>query len=72
MGVVKLFRTNKETFSVKELSSSEVKLEKELQKLIEQNLEEILGIAFLATEYPTSKSHSGRLILGVLMKMVAL
>lgn len=36
---------------VKELKGSSVVLEKEIQNLIEQNMEEFFGIRFLATEY---------------------
>ncbi len=36
-------------------------LEKPLQTLIEQNLETLLGIRFLATEYSTGKTHAGRI-----------
>jgi RecB family endonuclease NucS len=34
-------------------------LEKPLQYLIEENLAPWLGIRFLATEYPTGKTHAG-------------
>ena len=37
------------------------KNEKELQKIIEVNLESSFGIKFLATEYTTSKQHGGRI-----------
>lgn len=36
-------------------------LEKPLQTLIEANLEVLLGIRFLATEYSTGKTHGGRI-----------
>ena len=36
---------------VKELKGSSVILEKEIQNLIEKNMEEFFGIRFLATEY---------------------
>lgn len=36
-------------------------LEKPLQTLIEGNLEPLLGVRFLATEYSTGKTHSGRI-----------
>lgn len=39
---------------VKRLTAKDVRLEKDLQKLFEENLEEILNILFLATEYSTS------------------
>jgi len=36
-------------------------LEKPLQTLIEKNLEELLGVRFLSTEYSTGKTHAGRI-----------
>ncbi|CAN7727041.1 hypothetical protein LJR161_006147 [Variovorax paradoxus] len=36
-------------------------LEKPLQTLIEANLDALLGIHFLATEYSTGKTHAGRI-----------
>jgi predicted transport protein len=36
-------------------------LEKPLQTLIEQNLEPLLGVRFLANEYSTGKAHAGRI-----------
>src|SRR5687767_666462 len=36
-------------------------LEKPLQRLIEDNMEGLLGVRFLATEYPTGRTHSGRI-----------
>ncbi len=47
-----LFKIN--NTSVKKLSYKELDLEKRLQKLFEGNLNEILGITFLASEYSTS------------------
>ncbi|KXV03413.1 transporter [Caballeronia megalochromosomata] len=44
-----------------ELDGHASDLEKPLQSLIEQNLEALLGIRFLATEYATGKTHSGRI-----------
>lgn len=35
-------------------------LEKLLQMLIENNLEPLFGIRFLASEYPIGKAHAGR------------
>lgn len=48
MSEIKLFNTQNQ---VKELASSEVLLEKELQSLIEQNMEIFFGIRFLKSEY---------------------
>jgi predicted transport protein len=44
-----------------ELQSNASDLEKPLQTLIETNLESLLGIRFLATEYSTGKTHAGRI-----------
>lgn len=44
-----------------ELEGSASDLEKPLQKLIEANLEKMLGIRFLASEYGTGKVHGGRI-----------
>lgn len=53
-------------FALAEGLASELKgfasdLEKPLQNLIEKNLEVLLGIRFLATEYSTGKTHAGRI-----------
>ncbi len=45
---IKLFSTNGK---VQELNSSKVLLEKELQNLIEQNMETFFGVRFLKSEY---------------------
>ncbi len=44
-----------------ELSGSSVALEKSLQTYIEHNLEALLGIRFIASEYSTGKTHGGRI-----------
>jgi RecB family endonuclease NucS len=36
-------------------------LERPLQNLIEKNLEVLLGVRFLTTEYSTGKTHAGRI-----------
>jgi len=56
---IKLFRIQREVAS--ELQGDASDLEKPLQSLIERNLEPLLGIRFLATEYSTGKTHSGRI-----------
>ncbi len=45
----------------RELKGSSVALEKSLQTYIEENLESILGITFLESEYSTGKTHAGRI-----------
>lgn len=44
-----------------ELHSSSVSLEKEIQKIVENNLEGFFGIRFLASEYSTGTRHGGRI-----------
>jgi predicted transport protein len=44
-----------------EIRSQASDLEKPLQALIEKNLDTLLGVRFLATEYPTGKTHGGRI-----------
>jgi predicted transport protein len=46
---------------IQPIAGSAVAVEKSLQVLIEQHLEVLLGVRFLATEYATTKSHSGRI-----------
>ena len=46
---------------VNEIEGTSVALEKSLQTLIEDNLESLLGIGFIATEYTTGKTHGGRI-----------
>lgn len=43
------------------LSSSTVALEVELQRRVEAGLEQMLGVRFLASEYPTGPWHRGRI-----------
>ena len=59
MGDIKLFRIS--ATSVVELDGHSVSLEKSLQTLIETNLDVFLGIRFLHSEYPTGKTHGGRI-----------
>lgn len=50
-----------ENSKAKQLKSSGFKNEKELQILIENNLEEIFGIRFIASEVSTGEKHGGRI-----------
>lgn len=59
MSDIKLFRIT--SGMVSELMGDASDLEKPLQLLIESNLETLLGIRFLATEYSTGKTHGGRI-----------
>lgn len=47
--------------SAKRIKLSEFKLEKDLQNLIENNLEEIFNCKFVASEFSTGNIHSGRI-----------
>lgn len=59
MSEIKLFRLA--AGKVAEVAGAASDLEKPLQTLIEQNLETLLGIRFLASEYSTGKTHAGRI-----------
>lgn len=59
MSDIKLFRL--ESGRAIELLGDASDLEKPLQTLIENNLDVLLGIRFLATEYVTGKTHGGRI-----------
>ncbi len=59
MSDIKLFRIS--AGRAIELQGDASDLEKPLQNLIEANLEALLGIRFLATEYSTGKTHGGRI-----------
>jgi hypothetical protein len=56
---IKLFRIAKAQAT--ELIGEAYDLEKPLQNLIESNLETLLGVRFLATEYSTGRTHAGRI-----------
>lgn len=59
MSDIKLFKLCGSNFQ--ELKGETSDLEKPLQTLIERNLESLLGIRFVASEYSTGKTHSGRI-----------
>ena len=58
MGDLKLFKVKD---GVKELKGTSVAMEKSLQELIENNMEDFFGITFLASEYSTGENHGGRI-----------
>jgi predicted transport protein len=58
MSDIKLFKINGK---VSELVGKSVALEKSLQTLLERDLETFLGVRFLASEYPTGRTHKGRI-----------
>ena len=57
MSDIKLFRL--QAGKAVELQGDASDLEKPLQTLIEANLDTLLGIRFLATEYSTGNTHAG-------------
>lgn len=59
MSDIKLFSLN--NGSASELTGKTVDLEKNLQALVESQMEVFLGVRFLATEYSTGKTHKGRI-----------
>lgn len=59
MSDIKLFQIANHTAT--EIHGTTSPLEKALQVFIESNLESLLGIRFLATEYSTGKTHGGRI-----------
>ncbi|MGY5058740.1 DUF5655 domain-containing protein [Streptomyces sp. 900105755] len=60
MSELKLFRLDADGRDV-ELRGSTMALEVELQRRIEASMEAMLGIRFLASEYPTGPWHRGRI-----------
>jgi predicted transport protein len=59
MSDIKLFRMTSP--QAEEISGTAVALEKSLQSQMEQNLETLVGIRFLASEYSTGPKHGGRI-----------
>ena len=59
MSDLKLFRIDGKAAT--EVSGTSLALEKSLQTLIEQNLEPLLGVRFLASEFSTDHDHGGRM-----------
>ena len=59
MSAIKLF--NLDSGSAKEIPGSATPLEKSLQNVIERNLETMLGIRLLGSEYSTGPKHGGRI-----------
>lgn len=60
MSDIQLFRLHG-TSTVTELTGQAAPLEKTLQALIEGQMETLLGVRFLASEYVTGKTHRGRI-----------
>lgn len=59
MGDLKLFRVSEH--QTEELHGESMTIEKSLQQLFERNLEQLLGIRFVASEYGTGRTHGGRI-----------
>jgi predicted transport protein len=59
MSDIKLFRMSGN--SILELPGSAIQVEKSLQNLFEKNMETLLGVKFLASEYSTGIVHGGRI-----------
>ena len=59
MGDLKLFQISEQ--GTKELYGQSMTIEKSLQQLFEKNLEQLLGIRFVASEYSTGRTHGGRI-----------
>lgn len=59
MSDIKLFRYDQQGAS--ELAGVSAQVEKQLQRLIEAQMESFLGVRFLASEYSTGKTHKGRI-----------
>ncbi|MDQ6707162.1 MAG: DUF91 domain-containing protein, partial [Acidobacteriota bacterium] len=59
MSVIKLFQVDAN--QVTELAGQPVEVEKSLQDLVEKYVDAFLGVRFLASEYPTGKTHKGRI-----------
>jgi predicted transport protein len=59
MSDIKLFRIR--GASAEEIKGKSVGLEKSLQRQIEQHLDALVGVQFLATEYSTGTKHGGRI-----------
>lgn len=59
MSDIQLFRLQNDAAT--ELTASAAALERNLQRLIEGQMETFLGVRFLATEYATGKTHRGKI-----------
>lgn len=59
MSDIKLFRYD--AHGASELAGVAAQVEKQLQRLIEAQMETFLGVRFLASEYSTGKTHKGRI-----------
>lgn len=59
MSDIKLFKYH--SSGVTELEGKAAVVERDLQQLIESNMEAFLGVRFLAKEYNTGKTHRGRI-----------
>jgi predicted transport protein len=60
MGEINLYQVDDDG-QVTEVPPDPVDLERHVQELIEENLNELLGITFLESEYSTGEKHGGRI-----------
>jgi len=60
MGEINLYRVD-ERGKAAEIQPDPVPLEQDIQTLIENNLEEFLGVRFVESEYSTGEKHGGRI-----------
>jgi hypothetical protein len=60
MGEINLYQVSDDG-QVTEVPPDPVDLERHVQDLIEKNLDELLGITFLESEYSTGEKHGGRI-----------
>ncbi|MEU6244000.1 DUF5655 domain-containing protein [Streptomyces sp. NPDC047024] len=61
MSGLKLFRANTESGGMAEVMSHLADVEADVQGLVEANMEKLLGVRFLASEYGTGPVHGGRI-----------
>ena len=59
MSDIKLFKTDANRVST--IEGQSVAIERSLQTLLERHLEAFLGVRMVKSEYPTGKTHGGRI-----------
>ncbi|WP_166257700.1 DUF5655 domain-containing protein [Marinobacter salicampi] len=59
MSDIKLFQLTEDMAT--ELNGKSAQLEKDLQRHVEANMDALIGVRFLASEYGTGKTHKGRI-----------
>ncbi|MFJ2875774.1 MULTISPECIES: DUF5655 domain-containing protein [unclassified Streptomyces] len=61
MSGLKLFRTDTTNSDVTEVAPHLAEVEADVQRLVEEHMEALLGVRFLASEYGTGPVHGGRI-----------